>query len=72
MGQSHQCDGPVFAKAIGVSPFTEEEVLRIAASIDQGSEYPLANAIVDAARGRNLPFEPFEDRTFLRFGPGNI
>jgi Cu+-exporting ATPase len=57
---------PVFAKAIGVSPFTEEEVLRIAASIDQGSEHPLANAIVEAARGRGLQLakpESFESAT---------
>ena len=57
---------PVFAKAIGVSPFIEAEVLRIAASIDQGSEHPLANAIVEAARSRNLPLskaESFESST---------
>jgi len=57
---------PVFAQAIGVSPFTEEEVLRIAASIDQGSEHPLANAIVEAARSRGLHLakpETFESAT---------
>ena len=45
---------PEFATAIGVPPATEQEVLRIAASLDQGSEHPLANAIVEAARGRSL------------------
>jgi P-type Cu+ transporter len=33
---------------------TEDEVLRLAASLDQGSEHPLAAAIVTAARERGL------------------
>lgn len=37
--------------APGVDP---DEVLRLAASLDQGSEHPLADAIVRAARERNL------------------
>ncbi|HYT96971.1 MAG TPA: heavy metal translocating P-type ATPase, partial [Casimicrobiaceae bacterium] len=57
---------PAFATAIGISPMTEQEVLRIAASLDQGSEHPLANAIVEAARGRGLQLqkpENFESST---------
>jgi Cu+-exporting ATPase len=57
---------PVFARAIGVAPFTGDEVLRIAASIDQGSEHPLANAMVEAARDRGLQLtkpETFESTT---------
>jgi Cu+-exporting ATPase len=57
---------PVFARAIGVSPLDEQEVLRVAASLDQGSEHPLANAIVEAARGRGLQLakaEGFESVT---------
>ena len=57
---------PAFATAIGVSPMTEQEVLRIAASLDQGSEHPLANAVVEAARSRSLPMakpENFESST---------
>jgi Cu+-exporting ATPase len=45
---------PVFAKAVAIAPFDESEVLRLAASADQGSEHPLANAIVEAARERKL------------------
>ncbi len=33
---------PVFDRVVAVAPFNEAEVLRIAASIDQGSEHPLA------------------------------
>ena len=57
---------PVFEKSVGVMPFSEDDVLRIAASIDQGSEHPLANAIVDAGRARKLQLskaESFESAT---------
>jgi Cu+-exporting ATPase len=57
---------PVFAQAIAVPPFAEDDVLRVAASIDQGSEHPLADAIVEAARSRGLPLskaEKFESAT---------
>ena len=37
---------PVFERAVGVPGFDADEVLRLAASLDQGSEHPLAAAIV--------------------------
>ena len=40
---------------------SEKEVLRLAASINNHSEHPLAVAIVDAANSRNLSFEPAAD-----------
>jgi Cu+-exporting ATPase len=48
---------PSFERAIGATGFTEDEVLRLAASLDQGSEHPLAAAIVAAARDRGLPLD---------------
>ncbi len=45
---------PSFEKAIGANGFDANEVLRLAASLDQGSEHPLAAAIVTAAREKLL------------------
>lgn len=45
---------PSFDKVIALSGYEENEILRLAASLDQGSEHPLADAIVRAARERKL------------------
>jgi Cu+-exporting ATPase len=57
---------PVFERAVAVGPHAEDDVLRLAASLDQGSEHPLAEAIVAAARTRGLLLvrpETFESDT---------
>ena len=51
---------PAFERAIGTNGFGEDEVLRLAASLDQGSEHPLAAAIVNAARDRKLNLDKAE------------
>jgi Cu+-exporting ATPase len=45
---------PAFERAVAAPGFNEDEVLRLAASLDQGSEHPLADAIVRSARARKL------------------
>jgi P-type Cu+ transporter len=57
---------PSFERAVPSPGVHEDEVLRLAASLDQGSEHPLADAIVRAARARNMPLakpEKFESST---------
>jgi len=48
---------PAFLRAIAASGYTEQEVLHQAASLDQGSEHPLADAIGQAARARELSLD---------------
>ncbi len=57
---------PMFDSVLAASGHADDEVLRMAASLDQGSEHPLAAAIVAEARKRNLTLskpETFESST---------
>ncbi len=51
---------PRFDRSVAAAGYTEDEVLRLAASLDQGSEHPLAAAIVSAARERKLVLDKAE------------
>jgi Cu+-exporting ATPase len=52
---------PIFDRAVPATHLVANEVLRLAASLDQGSEHPLANAIVQAARERGLKLDKSEN-----------
>ena len=57
---------PSFDRVVAAAGYADDEVLRLAASIDQGSEHPLAAAIVRAAKERGLALdkpESFESST---------
>ncbi|MBK6862650.1 MAG: copper-translocating P-type ATPase [Ideonella sp.] len=48
---------PAFDRAVPAPGFEADEVLRLAASLDQGSEHPLAETIVRAARERGMKLD---------------
>ena len=52
---------PSFERAIPAPGFEANEVLRLAASLDQGSEHPLAETIVRAARERGMALDKPEN-----------
>jgi Cu+-exporting ATPase len=52
---------PKLTKAAPTDGFTETELLRLAASVEQNSEHPLASSIVAAARNRELDVPVVED-----------
>lgn len=52
---------PAVTAIIPAAGFTEEEVLRLAASVERASEHPLALAIVRAAEERGLVIAPVAD-----------
>jgi len=52
---------PAVTAIVGAAGFSEDEVLRLAASVEAASEHPLALAIVSAARDRKLQLTPVQD-----------
>ncbi|GAB2519280.1 heavy metal translocating P-type ATPase [Lysobacter humi (ex Lee et al. 2017)] len=50
-----------FDDLVALAPFEHADVLRLAASLDQGSEHPLAAAIVTEARSRGLRLSGVDD-----------
>jgi Cu+-exporting ATPase len=52
---------PSFDRAVPAQGFEASEVLRLAASLDQGSEHPLAETIVRAARAQGMTLDKPEN-----------
>ncbi len=52
---------PRVVTVVGTDGFSEGEVVRLAASIERGSEHPLAAAIVNAAEARGIPLASAEN-----------
>jgi P-type Cu+ transporter len=58
---------PRLVAVVSTGPVAEDEVLRLAASVERGSEHPLAAAIVAGAAARGLALPPAEE---FRAEPG--
>ena len=52
---------PKLIDLVGQPGFTDDELLTLAASLEKGSEHPLAEAIVEAAKARNLALSDATD-----------
>jgi len=52
---------PTLVAVEPVNGFSEEEVLKLAAALERGSEHPLAAAIVEGAEGRGIAIPPSSD-----------
>jgi Cu+-exporting ATPase len=52
---------PKVIAVIAAAGFDENELLRLAASVERGSEHPLAQAILNAAKARNLALSDVGD-----------
>jgi Cu+-exporting ATPase len=52
---------PRLAVVVAFDPFGEDEVARVAASLEQGSEHPLAGAILEGAKARGVSLTRVDD-----------
>jgi Cu+-exporting ATPase len=52
---------PALTRILARTGGEEDELLRLAAGVEQASEHPLAKAIVDAARGKGIPIPDVKD-----------
>jgi Cu+-exporting ATPase len=58
------------SNVLALSDMPEEDLLRLAALAEQGSEHPLAAAIVEGARARGLPLHGYPEQVTALAGRG--
>jgi len=51
---------PILTNLIAYGKYNENELLKIAASVEDDSEHPLAEAIVNKAKEKNIEIKPYE------------
>ena len=51
---------PILTNLIAYGKYNENELLKIAASVESDSEHPLAEAIVNKAKEKNIEIKPYE------------
>ncbi|MGD0938094.1 MAG: heavy metal translocating P-type ATPase [Terracidiphilus sp.] len=56
---------PVLESVRSLGSFTEIDLLRLAAAAEERSNHPLAHAVIDVARARNLSWKPAEEAQVL-------
>ena len=61
---------PELTDSLAVSGMEERELLHLAALVEQGSEHPLATAIVEAARAQGLPLDRYPELFVALAGRG--
>jgi P-type Cu+ transporter len=61
---------PELTDAIALQDIQADEMLRLAAQAEQGSEHPLATAIVEGAKARHLAFTGYPERFTALAGRG--
>jgi Cu+-exporting ATPase len=52
---------PQLTDVVALGAHSEDDVLRLAAALERGSEHPLAEAIVEGAKARGVPLDKAED-----------
>jgi len=56
---------PVLMSVVAVDDESEDRIVRLVASLERGSEHPVAGAVVAAAQGNGIVFLPVEEFTSL-------